>query len=74
MLSQTLDHEGEHRTKGEINTRAVTVINRVSNKLTGRDFEPNETLDVRSQVEELIQQARSHENLCQCYAGWCSFW
>jgi len=37
---------------------------------TGRDFKPNEVLDVPDQVERLIQQATSIENLCQCYVGW----
>lgn len=56
------------------NPRAVAVITRVSNKLTGRDFKRDEVLGVEEQVEKLIVQARSVENLCQCYAGWCSFW
>lgn len=38
--------------------------------LTGRDFSHDETLDVPTQVELLIKQATSHENLCQCYIGW----
>nr|ADE76624.1 unknown [Picea sitchensis] len=51
---------------------------RMSNKLTGRDFpigvdlEPG--LTVKSQVQKLIAQATSHENLCQSYVGWCPFW
>jgi FKBP12-rapamycin complex-associated protein len=49
--------------------RAVHVINRVSKKLTGRDF-GNKTLDIPEQVQRLINQATSHENLCQCYIGW----
>jgi len=57
-----------------LNTRAVSVINRVSNKLTGRDFKTTSVLDVPQQVDRLIQQARSLENLCQCYIGWCAFW
>jgi FKBP12-rapamycin complex-associated protein len=57
-----------------LNARALQVINRVSGKLTGRDFKQNEVLDVPSQVERLIQQATSTENLCQCYIGWCPFW
>ncbi|KAI9272821.1 armadillo-type protein [Phascolomyces articulosus] len=57
-----------------LNTRAVAVVNRVSNKLTGRDFNPRDTLDVPTQVDKLIQQATSLENLCQCYIGWCAFW
>ncbi|KAI9225912.1 MAG: phosphatidylinositol kinase Tor2 [Piptocephalis tieghemiana] len=58
----------------EANQRAVQVITRVSNKLTGRDFKPNVTLDVPAQVDKLILEARSIENLCQCYIGWCAFW
>lgn len=55
--------------------RAVfSVVNRVSNKLTGRDFKPNVILDVNTQVQKLIEQATSIENLCQCYIGWCPFW
>lgn len=53
-----------------LNSRAVAVVTRVSNKLTGRDFNPRVTLDVPTQVEKLIQQATSLENLCQCYVGW----
>lgn len=56
-----------------LNERALQVINRVSKKLTGRDFS-NENLDVPQQVQRLIDQATSHENLCQCYIGWCPFW
>lgn len=33
-----------------------------------------ESLKVSEQVERLISQATSHENLCQCYIGWCPFW
>jgi FKBP12-rapamycin complex-associated protein len=53
-----------------LNSRAVAVVNRVSNKLTGRDFNPRETLIVKTQVDKLIHQATSLENLCQCYVGW----
>ncbi|XP_004346781.2 TOR pathway phosphatidylinositol 3-kinase TorA [Capsaspora owczarzaki ATCC 30864] len=57
-----------------VNNRAVTVINRVQAKLTGRDFSATETLETATQVQKLISQAQSHENLCQCYVGWCPFW
>jgi FKBP12-rapamycin complex-associated protein len=56
-----------------LNKRALQVIKRVSNKLTGRDF-GNETLNIPEQVQRLIGQSTSHENLCQCYIGWCPFW
>ncbi|XP_064459506.1 serine/threonine-protein kinase mTOR-like [Ornithodoros turicata] len=57
-----------------LNKKALAIINRVRDKLTGRDFAPEDTLDVPEQVELLIKQATSHENLCQCYIGWCPFW
>ena len=33
-----------------------------------------ESDSVQMQVMRLIQQATSHENLCQAYIGWCPFW
>jgi hypothetical protein len=63
------EQEGEVGMPEVLNERALQVINRVSKKLTGRDFS-NETLDVPAQVQRLIDQATSHENLCQCYIGW----
>ena len=56
------------------NARALQVLSRVKEKLTGRDFKPNEELDVSSQVDKLLAQATRVENLCQHYIGWCSFW
>ncbi|KAI9736363.1 MAG: phosphatidylinositol kinase- protein kinase tor1 [Cirrosporium novae-zelandiae] len=56
------------------NERALQVLARVREKLTGRDFKPNEKLSVSEQVDKLIAQAVSTENLCQHYIGWCSFW
>ncbi|KAF9647181.1 atypical/PIKK/FRAP protein kinase [Thelephora ganbajun] len=56
------------------NERALAVYNRVQNKLTGRDFNPDVILTVPMQVEKLILQATSLENLCQCFSGWCAFW
>ncbi|KAH7665067.1 Non-specific serine/threonine protein kinase protein [Dioscorea alata] len=84
-----------------LNERAVLVMARMSNKLTGRDFssgssasgpssvqhaadhsslvsgdtrEAEHGLSVKLQVQKLINQAMSHENLCQNYVGWCPFW
>jgi FKBP12-rapamycin complex-associated protein len=56
------------------NERAIEVLDRVAQKLTGRDFKPEEELDVISQVNKLIMEATKLENLCQHYIGWCSFW
>lgn len=58
-----------------LNERALKVIRRVQDKLTGTDFpECQEPLDVPDQVQRLIVQATSSENLCQLFIGWCSFW
>ena len=35
---------------------------------------PELTLAVPDQVDRLIVQATSHENLSQLYIGWCPFW
>lgn len=37
---------------------------------SGRDFNPNVVLTVQAQVDKLILQATSLENLCQCFSGW----
>ena len=57
------------------NARALQVLSRVKEKLTGRDFKTEQpTLDVEEQVERLLSEATNLENLCQHYIGWCSFW
>lgn len=56
------------------NARALEVVDRVNQKLTGRDFKPTEELEVVQQVNKLIIEATNLENLCQHYIGWCSFW
>ncbi|KAJ7180725.1 phosphatidylinositol 3-kinase [Mycena filopes] len=52
------------------NVKALAVYNRVQNKLTGRDFDPDITLNVKDQVDKLILQATAIDNLCQCFSGW----
>ena len=53
--------------------KALSVTRRVVDKLTGKDF-GNEELSVEEQVERLILQATSNENLAQSYQGWCPYW
>lgn len=61
-----------------LNEKALKVIRRVQDKLTGTDFpdydQTCEPLDVPDQVQRLIVQATSSENLCQLFIGWCAFW
>ena len=57
--------------------RALEVINRIQAKLTGRDFaksDDSEDLTVDQQVDRLIKEATSVENLCQLFTGWCPLW
>lgn len=70
-VNEALDPPAENN----LNKRALAIVNRVRDKLTGRDF-PNieEKVSVKQQVDLLIHQAVSNENLCQCYVGWCPFW
>ncbi|KAI9816376.1 MAG: phosphatidylinositol kinase- protein kinase tor1 [Phylliscum demangeonii] len=56
------------------NARALQVLSRVREKLTGCDFRANQELNVPDQVDRLLLEATDLENLCQHYIGWCSFW
>jgi FKBP12-rapamycin complex-associated protein len=56
------------------NARALQVLSRVKEKLTGKDFKKGTELGVEEQVEKLLSEATNLENLCQHYIGWCSFW
>lgn len=61
-----------------LNEKGLKVIRRVQDKLSGTDFnsagEVADPLDVPEQVQRLIVQATSSENLCQLFIGWCAFW
>lgn len=79
-LLSVLGYSGDQNSTEEaLNERALKVIRRVQNKLAGTDFHPpgediGEPLDVQDQVQRLIAQATSSENLCQLFIGWCAFW
>ncbi|VDM72644.1 unnamed protein product [Strongylus vulgaris] len=56
------------------------VIDRIKHKLagmksnvSGSEFGTGE-VGVQEQIDRLVEQATLHENLCQCYIGWCPFW
>ncbi|KAL6044944.1 phosphatidylinositol kinase- protein kinase tor1 [Balamuthia mandrillaris] len=57
-----------------LNKRALDVVNRISAKLKGKDFGTAKPLDVAQQVQRLVFEATSVENLCQAYEGWRAFW
>nr|CAD7392941.1 unnamed protein product [Timema cristinae] len=66
----SVENGGDGSQPEALNKKALAIITRVREKLTGRDFLHEETLTVQRQVDLLIQQATSNENLCQCYIGW----
>jgi serine/threonine-protein kinase mTOR len=57
-----------------LNKKAIEVLDRVIEKLTGNDFSDCKELSVTEQVDRLIKEARSIKNLSQSYIGWCPFW
>lgn len=74
--SRNLHYESlEMPPESNLNKRALAILNRIRDKLTGRDF-PNveAVVSVPKQVDLLIKIATNNENLCQCYMGWCPFW
>lgn len=73
VLSMLEGVEGAAREEA-LNEKALKVIRRVQDKLTGTDFGDSEPTDVTDQVQRLIVQATSSENLCQLFVGWCAFW
>ena len=77
-LLSLLDEEGGLVHEEALNEKALKVIRRVQDKLAGTDFpdrdEKGDPLDVVDQVQRLIVQATSVENLCQLFIGWCAFW
>lgn len=46
----------------------------VGEHLNSQGYLANYNQTIEDQVDLLIQQATSHENLAQCYPGWCPYW
>jgi serine/threonine-protein kinase mTOR len=67
-------YANEAEAKEVQNARAIQVLARVKEKLTGRDFKTQDELRVEPQVDRLLREATNPESLCQHYIGWCSFW
>ena len=69
-----LYEENDEIESEELNDIAKIVLERIEHKLSGTDFSPDIIFDVKKQVERLINEAVSYENLAQSYLGWCPFW
>ncbi|XP_028978964.2 serine/threonine-protein kinase SMG1 isoform X1 [Esox lucius] len=57
----------------ERNSYAVSVWKRVKAKLEGRDVDPNRRMSVTEQVDYVIKEATSVDNLSQLYEGWTAW-
>ena len=58
----------------DLNKAAQNVLKRINEKLNGTDFNNEIPLEVKEQIQKLINQAVNDENLCQSYLGWSPFW
>ena len=72
LLVRALGADGSDAPIEALNEKALAVMARVQDKLSGEDFGPR--LDVADQVDRLILQATDVQNLCQSFVGWCPFW
>lgn len=77
-LLSILDGAEGNAAEEALNEKALKIIRRIQDKLSGTDFEDRtasgDSLDVVDQVQRLIVQATSVENLSQLFIGWCAFW
>ncbi|XP_060168321.1 uncharacterized protein LOC132599114 isoform X2 [Lycium barbarum] len=62
--------EAASRTTRGKNTYALSILRRVEMKLDGRDVADNREISVAEQVDYLLKQATSVDNLCNMYEGW----
>ena len=71
-LLSILDGDEGNAAEEALNEKALKIIRRIQDKLNGTDFE--DRAEVVEQVQRLIVQATSVENLSQLFIGWCAFW
>lgn len=71
-IHSMLAGDGGSAQEEALNNKALALLRRVEDKLNGTDF--GEPLEVPDQVQRLLTQATSCENLSQLYIGWCAFW
>ncbi|XP_047338055.1 serine/threonine-protein kinase SMG1-like [Impatiens glandulifera] len=65
----TLPTDTGFRTRGK-NAYAVSVLKQVEMKLDGRGIADNRETSIAEQVDYLVKQATSIDNLCNMYEGW----
>ncbi|XP_022634053.1 serine/threonine-protein kinase SMG1 isoform X2 [Vigna radiata var. radiata] len=55
------------------NAYALSVLRRVEMKIDGRDISESREIDITEQVDYLLKQATSVDNLCNMYEGWTAW-
>ena len=73
-LQYVFADEAREKPQEILNQKALAVLDRLKKKLAGKDFKETESLSIVEQVNKLIKQATSHENISQAYLGWGPFW
>ncbi|KAG0369694.1 Serine/threonine-protein kinase smg1 [Gamsiella multidivaricata] len=68
--AQQQQHQGQQIQPHQRNAYAVHILRRVRHKLEGRDFEAVKKCKVTEQVDRVIQEATSVDNLANMYEGW----
>ncbi|KAJ2779391.1 phosphatidylinositol kinase- protein kinase tor1 [Coemansia javaensis] len=69
-ISRHADDRQSHHPQRLGDSKARAIVKRIHNKLVGTDFNPNVQLAVDEQVDKLIRQATSPDNLAVMYLGW----
>lgn len=69
LFSSMNTEQRSHGIRGK-NAYAVSVLKRVEAKLDGRDIDGKRQFTVPEQVDHLLRQATSIDNLCNMYEGW----
>ncbi|KAH0787702.1 PIKK family atypical protein kinase [Histomonas meleagridis] len=65
-LMQWTENEKDEKNSNQV----IKVVNRILDKLNGRDFLQTTRLKVTEQVNALINQAMDPKNLCRMFKGW----
>ncbi|PWA94247.1 protein kinase-like domain-containing protein [Artemisia annua] len=68
--TQNIDVPGQVSRVKSKNAYAVSVLRRVEMKIEGRDITDNRDISIAEQVDNLLRQATSADNLCNMYEGW----
>jgi FKBP12-rapamycin complex-associated protein len=70
LLQWITNEEGS----GSETSKSEAIVRRIEDKLKGCDFEPGKTYNVSEQVDKLIKEATSVDNLCVMFRGWLPWW